>query len=503
MSASQEAAEQQSIPLEGRLGDPAVLPRLFAWLARGDWSGMVLIRAGDVERRVYFVEGRVGTAGSSDPGESLAQALIREGLLTEEERSRAAGQLRVTDRGWMFGRQLVRAGLLQEKDLARVERRRVVQLVEATLSLRTGTYACESGTVAGDAQPQQALEVPRLVAEGVLTYWDANSALEALGGRDAVVDLVMEHLPEHEATGAEEAYDYTLLLCDGRRSVADILERAPLPEAASLRFLAALRLLGIVSTRPQPVVAPQPVAARPEPAAGSLGGGTVDAAAPGGASLVAEGASASAVKQDLASPPTPHAGGSGEAAAPVEMPSRLKAAGKPDAAPAPGEARASDAAARGPAAKPAAPAPRAPSSRTPAAAAGAGEPSKSSRTGWMFVVMVILLLATAFFAWIGWREFSRPATTPTDLGTLGSSEAMPAGPAGAEPFATPSEIAPSAPVEQPLPDGSATDESPAASPAGAAGTGIAPLTGSDPAATAAPPAPETPSPAPAPAGGQP
>ena len=247
---SPDSIMNQGIPLEGRLSDPATLPRLLAWLARGDWSGMIVLRAGDTERRLYFAEGRLSTAGSNDSSDALATHLIRDGLISEEDRSRAAGQLRTTDRGWSFGRQLVKLGLLSEHDLARAERRRVLSIARVAIGLRSGQYACESGAVAGDAMPNQALEVPRVVAEGMLTTWEANSALDVLGGRGAVLDLVAETLSDYEATGAEEEYDATFLRCNGKRSVQQVLDMSPLPEAAALRFLAALRLLGCVSSVP-------------------------------------------------------------------------------------------------------------------------------------------------------------------------------------------------------------------------------------------------------------
>jgi hypothetical protein len=247
---SREQIDLQAMPLEGQLHDPATLPRLYTFLSRGEWSGMVSVRAGDIERRIYFADGRISTAGSNDPADSLASHLIRAGLLSEEDRSKAAGQLRTTDRGWSFGRQLVKLGLVEEPALARSERRRVLSIALATLGLRSGQHACVSGAVAGDAMPNQAIEVPRVVAEGVLSTWDAASALEVLGGRDAVLDIITEHLSDYEATGAAEEYDMTLLRCNGSRTVDEVVALSPLPEAVALRFLAAARLVSCISSVP-------------------------------------------------------------------------------------------------------------------------------------------------------------------------------------------------------------------------------------------------------------
>lgn len=410
-----ETMDGAGVPLEGRLGDPATLPRLFAWLSRGDWSGLVRVQSGDAERRVYFVDGRVSTAGSTDPQESLASHLIREGLLSEEDRSRAAGQLRTPDRGWSFGKQLVRAGLLQDKDVGRVERRRVVQLAESVLGLRSGTYACEPGQLAGDAQPQQGLEVPRLVAEGVLTLWDANSALEALGGHEAILDMVAERLPDHEATGAEEAYDYTLLLCDGRRTVREVIAASPLPEAASLRFLAALRLLDIVSSRPG-ASAPQ-ASAPPPPPAGlpaepSVATGPVEAAA-----------SVARDSEPGAPPPGPPAPAPDASVAQTAPPPRPKAPPPPRVASPAGT--------------------RAVAQRAPEGGARTGG---ASRMPWVLLIVLILAAATAFFFWVGWRRLALPEPAPEPVATAppASGEAWP-------PSGEPSATAPIAPPEAPAP----------------------------------------------------
>jgi hypothetical protein len=396
-------AETQPLPQEGRLHDPATLPRLLTWLSRGEWSGLVSVKAGDVERRIYFVEGRVGTAGSTDPADSLASRLIREGLLTDEDRSKVAGQHRLPDRGYAFGRQLVKLGMLSDDDLRRAERRRVVAIAEATLALRTGTYACEPGVLAGDAQPPQGIEVPRIVAEGMLMHWEANAALEVLGGRDAIADLDMEHLAEHESTGADESYDYTVLLCNGRRSIGEILAASPLPEPAALRFLAALRLLGIVSSRPAEVA--------PE-------GEVEDLSA------------ADEVVEPVEPPPLPAAAQVASADGPPAPPAR------PVEEPVTASSSSSRAGARA-----AAPAPPRPTA------------SVRPRTGLVVAALVILLVVAAcVFAWLGWREMTQePAPLP--------ASAVPAAPGA--PVVVEESPAPAAatPVEPPAaasaPDGGA------------------------------------------------
>lgn len=268
---------------EGPVRDPETLPRLLAALWAREWSGFVAVKAGDVERRLYLTDGRVQTATSNDPSESLTALLVDQGVLGSDDVGRAAQHLGAADRGLAFVRRLVKLGLVDEATVESAERSRVVGLAERVLALRSGLYRCEVGAPPAEMVPQ-ALEVPQLVATGVLGRWDETWAMNVLGGMGAVLRMRAEGLPAHEATGADEAYDLTLLRCDGRRRLAAVLEASPLPELAAVRFLAACRLLdsleAVEAPRPAPAPPPEPVAAL-EPATAAEAVADEDAAEAG------------------------------------------------------------------------------------------------------------------------------------------------------------------------------------------------------------------------------
>jgi len=248
------AAPQPEIPREGPVRDVDVLPRLVAGLGRAEWSGQVLARSGDVERRLYLVDGNLQTVTSNDPAESLTAWLIARGLVDATAVEQAASHVGTNDRGLAFGRKLVELGLVSEDALSEAELERVIALAETVLSLRSGIYRCEIGAPPSD-MVSHALDVPRLIATSVLGRWEATWAMNVLGGMGVVLKLNTERLPEHEATGADEAYDLTLLRVDGRSPLGAILERSPLPELAAVRFLAACSLLGIIDACEAPAAA--------------------------------------------------------------------------------------------------------------------------------------------------------------------------------------------------------------------------------------------------------
>lgn len=240
-----DALPQPEIPDEGPVRDPEVLPRLLASLWRRGWSGLVVVKSGDVERRLHLIDGRVQTAVSNDPAESLTAWLVGIGALGSDDVGRAAVHLGVADRGLFFARKLVGLGLVDQATLAQAEADRVVALAEGMLTLRSGSYRLEIGPPPGEMLPQ-GLDVPRLIATAVLGRWDETWAMNVLGGMGATWKLRLDRLLDHEATGADEAYDLTLLRADGLSSLKDVLAASPLPEPAALKFLAACRLLGLI-----------------------------------------------------------------------------------------------------------------------------------------------------------------------------------------------------------------------------------------------------------------
>lgn len=330
-------APAPGVPLEGWLGDVTLLPRLYAWLGRGEWSGVVAVRSGDVERAIYFAEGRIHTATSTDPAEQLVEQLIAAEVLDAAEVRRAAEHLGSQRRDHSFARQLVRLGLIDAETLQRAERDRVVAIAERVLALRTGEYRAIPGQAAGDASPPQVLEVPRLVATGILGRWEDSWALDALGGERAVLDIVPEALGDYEATGADEAYDLTFLRVNGKRSVRELVDASPLPHHAALRFLAAARMLDCVRVVAREQLAPARGATRQRPqAASATTTATTGANADGATRPAARGSDASGLADSRASGVTrggagPASGGAAGAAAGRPEPARGERAGGPSA----------------------------------------------------------------------------------------------------------------------------------------------------------------------------
>ena len=61
------------------------LSEIFQWLSIGQKSGTLLIEKGKLVKEIYFREGKVSSASSSNPREFMGQFLLSSKKLTERQ----------------------------------------------------------------------------------------------------------------------------------------------------------------------------------------------------------------------------------------------------------------------------------------------------------------------------------------------------------------------------------------------------------------------------------
>lgn len=96
------------------------LPELLQWLAEGRKSGTLRIANGEVEKKVFFFEGRVISTSSTDPKEYLGHFLLSHGYMSETELAKAV-EMQETNK-MLLGKILTSIGVIGEEDLDRMLR---------------------------------------------------------------------------------------------------------------------------------------------------------------------------------------------------------------------------------------------------------------------------------------------------------------------------------------------------------------------------------------------
>lgn len=125
--------------------DTMDLEDVLDWLRRRQLGGRLCLRQRSTEKRLGLQAGRLATATSNDPRESLAHALVRDQLVAEPPLIAALVRQARSDRG--LGALLVADGLLDADALRRSLERNAEELVYDAFLWPDGSFEFECGAL--------------------------------------------------------------------------------------------------------------------------------------------------------------------------------------------------------------------------------------------------------------------------------------------------------------------------------------------------------------------
>ncbi|HLL24734.1 MAG TPA: DUF4388 domain-containing protein, partial [Kofleriaceae bacterium] len=160
---------------------------LLAKMFAGGTTGRLLFRKDEVEKVVFFDQGRPVFASSSEPGDRMGGLLAREGKITASQYERC--QTIVAESGRRMGEILVDFGYLKRRELLPAVRRHVEDIVYSLFSWDRGHYQ-----LATDAQPSaERIRLSRhpasLVLEGIRRKFDRTSLERLIGPPSTVIEV--------------------------------------------------------------------------------------------------------------------------------------------------------------------------------------------------------------------------------------------------------------------------------------------------------------------------
>lgn len=230
------------LSIQGTLAETTV-PDLFRSLLRSSETGIVSLDAIGRTDAIYFNEGKIVSASSSDPDMGLGEILLRTGELDLQKYNLAMERLVVSRR---IGALLVELGYLQPDELMRAAERQASAIVLNAMSYRTGSYTIEFTAEFPDEIIALPLSTERLVLDGVhrIEYW---SLITRGLGR---MTRIFEQTPGADARGYnieltdDESHVLAILAQPG--TVEKICGRSYLPNFVTCRTLWALLTVDLI-----------------------------------------------------------------------------------------------------------------------------------------------------------------------------------------------------------------------------------------------------------------
>ena len=224
------------------------LPEILATINRYGVPGVLEVCRGEVTKEVFFLEGDVIFATSTDRRESLGEYLVRSGEITREQLAQSSEELAATP-GARHGEILVRMGYLSQGVLGKSVRRQVQSIMWSLFNWNDGHVTFKVGTSKQDETFKIKIPTARAILAGCRRIEDPKIITARLGGRGAVFKRLPR--PPHLERFRFEADELELLeLVDGKRNLYDLCEAGPLSPGANARILYALVELQMVTVDP-------------------------------------------------------------------------------------------------------------------------------------------------------------------------------------------------------------------------------------------------------------
>lgn len=230
------------LTISGEIAETTV-PDLFRSIVRSGETAIVSLDANGRNDSIFFHEGRIIFASSTDPDMGLAETLLRMGELNIQQYNNALERIVVARR---IGGLLVELGYLKPDELSRAAERQASAIVLDAMSYRTGSYTIEFTSEFPDGIITLPLSTERLMLDGVrrIDYW---SLITRGVGR---LDRVLEQVPGADTRTFQlelnDDENHVLALLADPQTVEELCARAYLSNFQTFRTIWGLLSVNLI-----------------------------------------------------------------------------------------------------------------------------------------------------------------------------------------------------------------------------------------------------------------
>jgi hypothetical protein len=224
------------------------LPEILQTVYRYRAPGVVTAVRGEIEKRIYLLEGRVVFATSSDREDSLGSFLRRSRRINTAEHLLGEQGLLAAGGGRRYGAVLVESGMLTPEELTAAVAEQVKEILWSVFDWESGRVTFQAGPSRSDEAIRLDIPTPQAILDGVKRMKDPKRCVARLGPSWTVFEKGSES-PDRQELSLSSAERQFLGRVDGVRSLRDLVAQGPGDVALNARILYAFWVLKLILRR--------------------------------------------------------------------------------------------------------------------------------------------------------------------------------------------------------------------------------------------------------------
>lgn len=232
----------EDLSIQGTLAETTV-PDLFRPLVRSGETATVSLEAIGRSDVIYFREGKIISASSSDPDMGLAEVLLRSGELDLQQYQTAMEKIAASRK---VGALLCELGYLNPDELTHAIEAQSRAIVLNAMRYRTGSYTIEFTTeIPSGAIPLQ-LHTERLILDGVerIDFWSLIS--RGLGRLNRLIERVPGSDRRSYTLDMTDDESHVLDLVSTPQTIESVCSQSYLPNFVTCRTLWGLLVINLL-----------------------------------------------------------------------------------------------------------------------------------------------------------------------------------------------------------------------------------------------------------------
>ena len=230
------------LSIQGTLAETTV-PDLFRSIMRSNETAVMSLDAIGRHDVIYFNEGKIIFASSTDQDVGLAETLLRGGELNLQQYNQAMDRTVVSRR---IGSLLIEMGYLKPDELSRAVERQASAIVQNAMGYRAGSYTIEFTSEFPDEIIALPINTDRLILDGVrrIEYWSL--ILRGVGRLDRVLQQAPDADSRTYQMELNDEESHVLSLLSDPQTIEQLCQRSYLSNFVTCRTAWGLLAVNLV-----------------------------------------------------------------------------------------------------------------------------------------------------------------------------------------------------------------------------------------------------------------